>query len=441
MRDYFLVAAIGLGLIATFQYPFAGILLWTWFTCMDPHQEVFSFAKTLPLNQVIVGVTIISLLMSKERKFPAMETSVVALIFFLVWMTFNSFFAVDPDWSWPLWDRTWRIIALGLLIIPLATTKVRIHAIIWVVVLSLMYYGIKGGIFTVMTGGGGHVLGPIDSIIGDNNHLAVALLIMLPLANYLRTNTQNRYISRALLAGMALSVVAVFGTYSRGGLVTLVGLSAVAWLRTRNRLVYPIVAVLIILPGLWIMPQSYDDRMSTIKSAQSDDSFEGRVQAWQVAWDYASEHFPIGDGFSGAELPQVFNHYLPKADTHAAHSIFFQVLGDLGFMGLAIYLVILVTAIVNFTKIKRLARGHPELTWAFDLANMMQLSLFAFCLGGSALSLAYYDVFFISVALSSALRAYVAKQVSEESRTDEQTIVAAGRSGKFVPRQGRPALR
>jgi probable O-glycosylation ligase (exosortase A-associated) len=165
-----------------------------------------------------------------------------------------------------------------------------------------------------------------------------------------------------------------------------------------------------------MMPQSYDARISTIETAQKDDSFMGRVMAWEVAWDYATDHFPMGNGFSGSELPQVFNHYLPKEATHAAHSIFFEVLGDTGFAGLAIYLVVMASTFVNCTRTKRLARGQPELEWAYDLADMVQLSLFAFCLGGSALSLAYYDVFFIWVGLSQALYLLVSRQALQGAK-------------------------
>ena len=414
MRDFFLVGLIGLGLLASFRYPFAGVLMWVWFTCMDPHQEVFGFAKTLPLNLYIVIVTLLAWLVSKERRFPPMSATMVAMFLFVVWMTINSFFAVDPDWSWPLWDRNWKIIFLGVFVTLTATNKYRMHSLVWVVVLSLFYYGVKGGVHTIITGGGGHVVGPDNSIIGDNNHLAVALAMALPMANYLRIHTADRRISYALIAGMVLTAVAILGTYSRGGLVTLLGLALIGWIRVRGRLIYPILAALVIVPTILFMPQAYDDRistMSTINSTEKDASFQGRLEAWEVAWDYASDHFPLGDGFSGAELPQVFNHYLPNAETHAAHSVFFQVLGDTGFMGLALYLVILVATFLDCARAKRRARRRPELEWAYDLANMLQLSLFAFCLGGSALSLAYYDVFFIWVGLSTALRIYVSDVV------------------------------
>jgi probable O-glycosylation ligase (exosortase A-associated) len=181
---------------------------------------------------------------------------------------------------------------------------------------------------------------------------------------------------------------------------------------------------------MWIMPQAYDDRIASIKTAESDESFQGRVTAWHVAWDYARDHFPMGNGFSGSERPQVFNKYYPNAETHAAHSIFFQVLGDTGFGGLVLYLALPIGAFINCSRTKSLARGRREYEWAYDLADMMQLSLFAFCLGGSALSLAYYDVLFILVGLALALRIYVAKHVTENEL--ETSNAAAGRAGSLT---------
>jgi probable O-glycosylation ligase (exosortase A-associated) len=377
------------------------------------------------MNLVIVVVTVLAWLLSKESKLPQRNIALAGMVLFFLWMTFNSFFAVEPAWSWPLWDRNWKIIILGIFVVIMATNKVRTQSVVWIVVISLMYYGIKGGIYTISTGGSGHVMGPESSQIGDNNQLAVALIMILPLANYLRRHTANRWIGIGLLGGMALTAAAILGTYSRGGLVTLLGLAVVAWLRVRNRIIYPIAAAVVLVPIMLMMPQSYDDRISTIatiESAQNDGSFHGRVVAWEVAWHYAVDHFPMGNGFSGSERPEIFNRYFPKEDTHAAHSIFFEVLGDTGFAGLAIYLVIMASAFFNCSRVKRLARGRPELEWAFDLADMMQLSLFAFCLGGSALSLAYYDVFFIWVGLSQALYLYVVKQLPEGAKVKRRSF-------------------
>ena len=410
MRDIALVSAIFVALTITLFNPFAGVILWTWFTVQNPHEEAYSFSRGLPLNLIIAIVTILAWLSSRERKLPPGQFLVWAMVVFVGWTTFNSFFAVDPNWSWQFWDRTWKTFALGLLIATLATNPVRIHAIIWTIVLSLFYFGVKGGIFTINSGGHYEVLGPDNTMIADNNQLAVALLMTVPLANYLRRQSANVSVRWALAAGMLLTLVSVIGSYSRGAFLGLGALGAVGLLRSRRRIVYLVTAGVFGYAILHFMPQSFWDRMDTIQTAGDDPSFQGREVAWQVAYDYARDHFPFGAGFYGPQLDAVFHYYFPKAESHAAHSIFFQVLGEHGFIGLAIYVAILVGALLKCSRIIGLCRDRPDLEWARDLATMLQMSLFVFCVAGAALSLAYYDVFVICVSLLVPLSVLCTRQ-------------------------------
>src|SRR5882724_1934779 len=233
MRDPFLVIVVLIGLGFTVRFPFVGVLLWEWFSLMAPHQEAFGFARSLPLNFAIAVVTILAWLVSKEpKKLPA-SLIIILMVVFLAWTTFNSFFAFDPTWSWPYWDRTWRIIALGFLVSILATNRTRVDALIWVAVISLLYYGVKGGIFTLVTGGQFHVVGPPSTIIGDNNQLALALLMTLPLVEYLRSTANNKLMSWGLTASIALTVVAILGSYSRGAYIAMAAIAVFALFHSR----------------------------------------------------------------------------------------------------------------------------------------------------------------------------------------------------------------
>lgn len=347
MRDLAITLMVLLGCFWTLRLPFVGILMWTWITMMDPHQLSFGFSQSLQINFLIAVVTIGSLLLSKERKLPPFDANLVLMGVFFLWFTMNCFFAADPSSAWFAWDRTWRIMFLGVLISITATNRVRIHAVIMVMALSLLYYGVKGGGFTIMTGGGGHVEGPPNSTITDNNQLALAILMILPLANYLRMYAANMMVRRAFLAGIALSLFAILGSYSRGAFIALAGLAVVGWFRVRHKFVYPIAAAILIVPALYFMPNNFHDRMNSINSAGQDSSFQGRLDAWGVAFGYARDHFPIGAGFDGPQKAWVFGSYAPGKESHAAHSIFFEVLGDQGFGGLAIYLLLLGVCITN----------------------------------------------------------------------------------------------
>jgi probable O-glycosylation ligase (exosortase A-associated) len=399
MRDIALVLAISVALGIALFYPFAGVLLWTWFTIQNPHEEAYSFSHLLPLNLIIAIVTVIAILISRERKFPPLHFLTIAMFAFLAWATFNSFFAFAPDWSWPFWSRVWKIFALGFVVATLARNHVRIHAVIWMIVISLFYYGVKGGIFTLLTGGQYHVNGPENSQIGDNNALALALLMALPLANYLRAWSANKYVSWSIVLGMAFTLVSVIGSYSRGAYIALAALGVTWWFRSRHKLIYMAVAAAFAIAIASFMPDAFWDRINSIQTAGDDPSFHGRWVAWQVALGYANDHFPLGAGFYGPQLPAIFHSYFPHEQAHAAHSIYFQVLGEHGYVGLAIYLLVLVGAFWTCSRIVRRARGRDELAWAASLAVMIQTTLVVFCVGGAALSMAYYDVFILCIGL------------------------------------------
>jgi putative inorganic carbon (HCO3(-)) transporter len=201
-----------------------------------------------------------------------------------------------------------------------------------------------------------------------------------------------------------VTVVAILGTYSRGGFIGLAALLCFALIRSKNKFAYMVGVCVIVIPALMLMPDSFYARLHSINAYSSDSSFQGRVIAWHVAYDYARDHFPFGAGFYGPQLAEVFHAYFPQAQLRAAHSIYFQVLGEQGFMGLGLYLAILA---VSFRKISRLARqvkGQPELKWASELASMVWLSLLVFCLSGAALSMAYYDLFIVLLGLLLALQ-------------------------------------
>ena len=152
------------------------------------------------------------------------------------------------------------------------------------------------------------------------------------------------------------------------------------------------------------MPEHFFHRMDTISTATQDPSFEGRLYSWRVAYLYASDHFPFGAGFYGPQLFAVYHHYFPNRTALAAHSIYFQVLGEHGFIGLGLYLIILAAAFLRCSRIISVTRGLAEQRWAHDLAIAIQASLFVFCVAGAALSMAYYDLFLIEVAMLLPLR-------------------------------------
>jgi probable O-glycosylation ligase (exosortase A-associated) len=198
---------------------------------------------------------------------------------------------------------------------------------------------------------------------------------------------------------MLLTLLAIVGSYSRGAFLGLGALAATGLLRSRNRITYLALVGVVSIAIVELMPPAFWDRISTIFAANNDVSFQSREIAWQVAWYYAADHFPFGAGFYGPQLASVYHIYFPAEAPYAAHSIYFQVLGEHGFIGLAIYLLLLAGAFFKCSRIVKQSRDQPQYKWASDLASMIQMSLFVFCVAGAALSMAYYDVAVICLGL------------------------------------------
>jgi probable O-glycosylation ligase (exosortase A-associated) len=412
VRDLALVAAMLFYLPVSLRFPAAGALCWAWFSIMNPHRQLYGFAYGQQFNSVVAVATLVGWLVSREPKRWTPDAVPRLLLLLTAWMTLNTALGAFPGYSWVFWDRVMRILALIFLTFFLITTKARIHAMIWIIVISLGFYGVKGGVFTITNGGHAIVYGPADSVYADNNQLALAVVTEIPLLFYLWRYTRAVWLRLPILVAMALQVLMVFGSYSRGGVIALATMLAMLWLRSDRKVLYGVLAALLVGIGLSLMPPAFFDRMHTVNSLDTDDSFQGRVNAWHVAFLYATEHFPFGAGFYAPQLNSIFNHYLPDEVPHAAHSIYFQMLGEQGFGGLAIYLAILLFALRNAGIVLRQTRDRPGLRWAYDLADMCRVALIAFYVGGAALSMAYADEYLLIIALLSLLRQLTQPQAS-----------------------------
>jgi probable O-glycosylation ligase (exosortase A-associated) len=418
MRDLLLLVALA-GLVPMIlRAPQVGLLAWTWVTLFNPQREVFGFLHGFEINFYITLLTVFAWAISRERKTAPLNSVTGMLILFALWVSVTTYNALDPAYSFVIWDRTVKTVILALAILALVNTKARVQALVWVVVVSLGYYAVKGGGFVLLTGGRSHVFGPAQSMIEDNNQLGLALVMLLPLMNYLRVTSRSTLVTKALLVAMGLTLVAIIGTYSRGALLAL-AVSAVVYAARTRAGVTPLVLgalLLVALPSL--MPGDWFHRMSTIQSYHQDLSFEGRVEAWRTSFEIARLRF-LGGGFSAIDLGWVAQVYsVPGGLTEgrAAHSMYFEVLGDHGFMGLALYLMLIVAALFNTSIVISATRDRPEMDWAGHLARTLQISIAGYLVGGAALSMAYYDGFFILLSLSGALALLVRQPASQTLR-------------------------
>jgi probable O-glycosylation ligase (exosortase A-associated) len=404
VRDLIVVLVFcGVALMAL-RRPYIGVLLWTWISVMNPHRLCYGFAQNLPLAFAAAGVTFTSLLINRSQLKMRWDGAVYALIAFALWTGITTIFAFSTERSFDLMvERILKVQTMTLVCLATIRDRKQIEQLIWVIVISLGFYGIKGGIFGILTGGSARVWGPSGALIEGNNEIGLALVMTIPLMNYLRSVAPRVWMRQGLIVAMGLSSVAALATQSRGAFLAIAAMGTLLWLRSRKKLVGGIVIVSIGVSLVGFMPASWETRMQTINTYDQDASAMGRINAWTNAFNIANDRV-TGAGFDVAR-GDIFAKYAPIPNVVlTAHSIYFQALGEHGWIGLTLFLLIGALTFRNAAQVRSQARGRPELLWLFDLAGMIQVSMVGYAVGGAFLSLTYFDVPYYIMAIVVALK-------------------------------------
>lgn len=399
MRDLF-VTLVVFGLLPfVLKRPWWGIILSAWLGYMNPHLLAYGFARTMPYVMIVALTTMLAMFIAKEKYNMIWTRETILLAFFLVWMAITTSMAIYPDLAWEQYVKVIKIQIITFMTILVMNSKSRVNALVWIIALSLGFYGVKGGIFTILHGGVHRVQGPFGSFIGGNNELALALVMTIPLMRYLHLQARIQIIKTGLFAAMLLTSIAAVGSQSRGALVGIVITGAIFWVKSRNKFMSALFIAISAGAIVNLMPQEWYDRMHTIKSYEEDSSAQGRINAWWTAYNLASDRV-TGGGFETFRW-HVFQKYAPNpTDVHDVHSIYFEVLGEHGYIGLSIFLLLLGFTWIKCRTIIRTGKRNPELQWSRDLASMIQVSIIAYMSAGAFLGLAYFDYLYHLIALT-----------------------------------------
>jgi probable O-glycosylation ligase (exosortase A-associated) len=400
MRDIALTIIFFGILPFVFSRPYVGIYIWTWLGLMNPHRLTYGFAYDFPFAQITAVVTLISLVASKEPKRIPWTRETILLLVFTLWMLVTTLFALFPDSAWGQWSKVWKIMLMIYVTLILINSRQKLDWLVWVVVLSLGLYGVKGGIFTITTGGAYHVQGPSGSFISGNNEMGLALIMVIPLMRYLQLQTRNFWIGQGLTVSMLLTGIAAIGTLSRGALVGMAVMGTFLALKSRKK-IFMLLSILVVVGALAnIMPQEWYDRMSTIKNYEQDSSAIGRLNAWSTAISVAKRRV-TGGGFETFKpgLYYLYGDNTKKLTSTDAHSIYFEVIGEHGFIGFALFMTLAWFAWNTGSRIRRQAERSVETRWCADLAGMIQVSLMGYAAAGAFLGLAYFDLYYDLIAI------------------------------------------
>ncbi|MEO1045756.1 MAG: putative O-glycosylation ligase, exosortase A system-associated [Pseudomonadota bacterium] len=437
MRDIFFTAFLGLLIAYGFKRPFLFVLTYVYIDIIAPQRMSYYLLNSIPISLIVFGLAFLGYWIADDKKdsrFSIRQTMMVLLLVYCYYTTNN--IADFPAEAAEKWDWVWKALVFAIFLPLTLRTKLRLEALALFMVLSVGTLIITGGIKTA-AGGGGY--GVLQLLIDDNSGLyegsiisTVAITVIplvLWLAKYGTVFVPDIRVKVFAYALVFACLLIPIGTQARTGLLCA-GALAVLMLRfNRYRFVYAGLAVAVGIMALPLLPQSYTDRMATIGDHRADESASTRVAVWMWTLDYVKDR-PFGGGFeayrgnslkvekvetreTGSRTAIEVEEYVDEA--RAYHNSYFEMLGEQGFPGLALWLGIMVGGLFRMEMIRRrYSKDHkPGEEWVAPFALALQNGQIIYLVGSMFVGIAFQPFIYMLVAMQIGLDTYLTRRRKE----------------------------
>lgn len=430
MRGVFLLAFFGVFLFYGLFAPFALGLGYVWVDLLTPQRLAFSLIRGTPVSMVMAAATIGMYLLA-DRKYPPKPSILhLLLIVFAIWITMTTTWAVLPERAWIKWDWAFKSLVFAAFIPFLFRTRIQIEAFLWVFILCV--FGFSSAVAAkTLVGSGGYGIGPLieqNHGLSESSTVTLIATMLIPILLHFRKNSlifKPGLTTDILIFGIILAaVLTTMGTAARTGLIALAALAGLLITLQKHRIAYfvsiGVTSVLIFI----LAPQDWQQRMLTIADYQADSSASFRIGVWKWTYDYAREN-PLGGGFDVYQINTIrielkdtgqdelvydeWSRTIEK-EAKAFHSIYFEVLGEHGFVGLGIFLAIVTLAMLHLLKIRTTANRERAPPWVASLSTAMMVSIGVFLAGGAFVGIAFQPYLYYMIAITIALKNNVRRQ-------------------------------
>jgi probable O-glycosylation ligase (exosortase A-associated) len=436
MRDVLISLVILALLPVSFRRPFVGLCVFSWLAYMRVQDLAWDWARDVRWSYYVAILTCAGYLMFQERgkRLFLPDARCYLMLALCLLLGLGVLFSQHPDARQVArYLEFVKIVAVALLTTALVTDRERLRVLVWVIALSLGFYGVKSGLWGIATLGRGVILRGPGGMLADNNDLSLALAMIVPLLFHLGWTEKRPEVRRGFWIALPLTVITIGLTHSRGGFLSVATACAVLIWRSRNRIAGLLVAGLVVAAGFALAPSSYLERLATLRHPTEEGSAAGRLRAWGIATRMAFDHPWLGVGFGKFQ-----QHYLEYAvdpseaelagENIVAHSSYMQIWAEGGTPALAGYLALIVGSFWTCSRVRRMAEQRYAQSWIRNYAVMFEASLATFVVGASFLNRAHFDLFYHWVALILVF-GVVARREMAQAAAPEGPPGAAARGG------------
>jgi len=423
MDDLLLVSILIFVFKVGLNRPVVAYCAYIWIDMLMPHKLLYGgFASGIPFSMLAVLFFFMSVFINKASLTGTKSIGVPFLFcFFAFWITITTFNAMFPEIAWVKWDWAFKTIIASFLMMFVCKTRADIELILLTILSALSFFVIILGLKTFLGGvgyGRSLIPGQLNYGLYETSTLAAVSASMIPIVLYLKKNSillpKLKNYPYMWYGFIVLIIAAIIGTSARTGLVSLAFLFGVAFLLTKKK--FALLAVGTVLVGIFslVVSDAWLDRMDTVNDP-NEASAEGRVVVWRWTIDFAAENF-LGGGFHAYRANKgMLDKYTESGNTFsnakAFHSVYFEVLGEHGYIGFFCFMSILALSLLKLVKITRNKDG-PE--WASDASFAIFIALSTLLAGSNFVGIAFRPYIYYFVALAIALeKVYYAKNLQK----------------------------
>jgi putative inorganic carbon (HCO3(-)) transporter len=408
MKLSLLIVALSLFiLVSGFQIPALFFVGYLWTSVLYPT----AFATTvIPLSMtfgICCLVGYFSIDKSNSGRLPAPFYLAIA---FAVWITITTLGADRSQDAWVKWNWAVQSIIITIAAPLFLRTRAQIELAFIATFSALTAHAMTGGVKTILGTGGYDRLGRLmmsNFWLGETSTLAMACVMTLPMGYYVIRHSvifqqyRGRYLNIGFALYSVLAIMCMVGTSARTGLMALGTLLLFGIKGIFRKAVVILAAVGIYTFAQPYLPGKSLNRYGTISTYQQDSSATIRLAVWQWAISYAKQH-PMGGGFgifntnnieykvSGPDGETVTGH---RAGT-APHSVYFEVLGEQGYPGIALYLCLLLSGLWGTFRVSRWRVAGTDSQWHSEFARTLFVCMTIFAVGASFVGIAFQPLLY-----------------------------------------------
>ncbi len=423
IRDL-LVAAFVLGsLPACFRRPFIGLLVFSVLGYMRIQDLTWGFARFERWSFYVAIVTMAGYVADRNKQPVVIETRTVLMAVLAAVVGIGHFFVVGPaPVYWPPYIEFVKILGVAVFTTAVVRTREHLRALIWVIAMSFAFYGVKSGIQGILSGGNMTIDRGPGGMLYDNNNFALAMVLAIPILVHLAASEKNLLFQKTLKAMVPLTMITVVLTHSRGAALAMgLALSILVW-RSRNRIMG---FGILLLAGIGLAafaPESYLERLETIRHYKDDGSAMGRIAAWKVAGNMIRAHPIFGVGFDRFRMNYARFDYTRPAwmqgdeGTRVAHNSYLQIWAECGSIAFLVYMALLGLTMLDLWRIRQAAKRRYHASWILSYASMFEASMAAFLCGSLFLNRAQFDLIYHYVTIVLVFGRLARAEMADEQR-------------------------